>query len=343
MWRAAGIASLPIVLLALSAPCAWAARTDVIVLRNSDRLTGEVVHMRQGKLQLKTDDLGTVSIEWDDVAAVTTAEHYDVTIRDGTRLFGQLRTKSPGELEIVEAGGAAVAVAMSNVVSFTAIKATFLQRIDGSFDLGGSYTKSSGVAQVTLETEAVYRRPSYAYAASLSINFTRQPDSPDTSRYSTKLDYTRFRPNRWFVSSFGLLEGNEDLGFTFRGTGAISLGRYLWTSRRTEFLVAGGFAAGREAPVDNPTVTNVDLLVLADWSVFTYDHPTMRVDFGVLMFPSLDDPGRVRLNVDAKFRRELFRDFYFSFSAYDAFDNRPKAAEADQNDFGGSISFGWTF
>jgi hypothetical protein len=61
------------------------------------------------------------------------------------------------------------------------------------------------------------------------------------------------------------------------------------------------------------------------------------------MFPSLDDVGRVRLNTNAKFKRELFRDFHFSVSVYDAFDNRPKAADAEQNDFGGSLSFGWTF
>ncbi len=32
-----------------------------------------------------------------------------------------------------------------------------------------------------------------------------------------------------------------------------------------------------------------------------------------------------------------------SLSFYDAFDNRPKSASAKTNDFGGALSFGWSF
>ena len=41
---------------------AVAARTDLIVLKNGDHITGGVIQMQQGKLQLKTDDAGTLSI-----------------------------------------------------------------------------------------------------------------------------------------------------------------------------------------------------------------------------------------------------------------------------------------
>ena len=47
-------------LLVLLASPALAAKTDVVVLRNGDRLTGEVQQLERGRLQLKTDDLGTV-------------------------------------------------------------------------------------------------------------------------------------------------------------------------------------------------------------------------------------------------------------------------------------------
>jgi hypothetical protein len=49
------------------------------------------------------------------------------------------------------------------------------------------------------------------------------------------------------------------------------------------------------------------------------------------------------VNANGKVKRELFKDFYVSLTAYDAFDNRPKAATAAQSDFGVSLSFGWTF
>jgi len=326
-----------------SASLVHAAKTDVIVLRNGDHLTGEVKTLREGKLQVNTDDIGTLSIEWDKVVSVTTAGVYEVTLRDGTHLLGRLTPATAGSLQVVADDGSATRAVMAEIVSVAEIKRKFLDRIDGSFDLGGSYTKSSGVAELFFDTEARYRRPSYAYNASFSTNLTQQENSPDSSRYALQVGYTRFRNNRWVVSSFALFEGNEDLGFTIRGTGDnLELG-YVVSAPHVELLLSGGMALGREKPVEGGSVTNVDALVAADLAVFAYDFPTTRLDLAMLVFPSLDDPGRLRVNANGKFKRELFRDFYFSVTAYDAFDNRPKAGAVSQNDFGGSLSFGWSF
>jgi hypothetical protein len=336
---------LALAFLLCGSETALAARTDVIVLRNGDHITGEVIQMQQGKLQVKTDDAGTLSIEWDKIASIATATRYDVTVRDGRRLFGQIRPAAAQSLDLVADDGTVTTLLMADVVWFAQIKNTFWSRIDGSLDLGGSYTQSSGVADLAFDADARYRRPSYSYSATFSTNVTRQNNDggETTSRYSLKLNYTKFRGNQWFVSPFGLFESNRELGFTFRGTGAFSAGRYVLQSNRAQVVLAGGVAAGRESPVDAATVTNVDALAVAEFSIFTYDYPTTRVDFATLVFPSLDDPGRVRINANARIRRELFKDFFIALSAYDAFDSRPKSATARTNDVGGSISFGWTF
>ena len=313
------------------------------MLKNGDRLTCEVVQLRQGKLKIKTDDAGTISVEWDKVASLTTADQYEVVMRNGSLLLGRLMPAPGNALHVVDAAGAVTPAVMAEMASFATIKAGFLQRIDGSLDLGASYTESSGVADLFFNASAKYRRPSYSVNTSFSTNLTRQPDAPETSRYSFKADYTRYGGGNWLASALGFFESNEDLGFTLRGTGALSLGRYLVRSGHVELLVGGGLAGGRETPVDGDQVTNVDGLIAMDLSVFSYDYPTTSLDLSMLVFPSLDDIGRVRLNLDAKFKQELFKDFFVAVTAYDAFDNRPKGATTKQNDFGASLSFGWTF
>lgn len=330
-------------LLGLTPTPVLAARTDIVVLRNGDRITCEVVQMRQGKLQIKTDDAGTISIEWDEIASLTTAMEFDLTLRDGTRMLGRLAPGTGQTLNVVPSGGGSIPTPLADIVVFTTIKKGFLQRIDGSVDLGGSYTKSSGIADLYFDAETIYRRPSHSYAATFSSNFTRQPDDPETSRATLKLTYTRFTRRNWVGSAFALLENNRELGFTFRGTGAASLGRYVARSNRVELLLAGGFAAGSEKPVDSPTATNVDALTALNFSVFTYDYPSTRIDFALLGFASLNDPGRVRGNATAKLKRELFHDFFFSLTGYGAVDSRPRGAGAERNDFGASLSFGYTF
>jgi uncharacterized protein DUF481 len=340
--RRSAIAAIALVLLLAGSGTALAARTDVVVLRNGDRFTCEVVEMRQGKLEIKTDDAGTISIEWDKIASVTTADQYEVTLRTGSQLLGRLRPGATGRALAVEGIGGISSPAMDDVASFEHIKKTFWSRIDGSFDLGGSYTRSSGVAELALNADARYRRPQYAVAAKLSTNLTHQEAESDTVRYTASTTYSRYR-GPWIVSSLGLFEGNRDLGFTFRGTFAESIGRYTLRGPHAEMLITGGMALGREIPIDADQVTNVDALVATTFSFFTYDYPTTRIDVSLLTFPSLDDPGRVRLNGDVKFKREIFKDFYVSFSGYDTYDNRPKSVSAKQNDLGVSLSFGWTF
>ena len=58
---------LPLVgaLAAVSARPAAAQRTDVVELRNGDEITGEIKELARGKLKFKTDDMGTIYVEWE--------------------------------------------------------------------------------------------------------------------------------------------------------------------------------------------------------------------------------------------------------------------------------------
>ena len=65
-----------------------AQKTDVVVLPNGDRITGEIKGVSRGKLDYSTDDAGRISIEWEKIVRVTSRQSYEVTLRSGQRLFG---------------------------------------------------------------------------------------------------------------------------------------------------------------------------------------------------------------------------------------------------------------
>ena len=58
--------------LALSATATTHAqgRTDVVTLANGDRITGEVMRLERGRLEFKTDDAGTLYLEWDKLSSL---------------------------------------------------------------------------------------------------------------------------------------------------------------------------------------------------------------------------------------------------------------------------------
>jgi hypothetical protein len=327
----------------LAATNAFAAKTDVVVLRNGDRFTGEVKQLANGQLKLSTDDAGTIYIEWDNIAAVTTAGRYEVATEDGALHVGRLGPGSADTVLVTAEDGAVTRLAFRDVVAFAAIKRGFFGRIDGTVDIGGSYTKSSDVAQVSIEVDARYRRPAYDVFTDFSSTLTSQREEPFTSRFTWTSGYTHFRPNRWIVTPVLFIERNVDLGLTFRGLGAITAGRYLQRSARSATLLSAGLAAGRERPIEGESIANLDGVIVFSTSFYRHDFPHSTVNLVVLVFPELNRWGRVRSNAHAKLKYELFKDFIATTTIYDSFDSEPQVSEVSRNDIGVTLSIGWTF
>ena len=329
---------------ALVAADAFAAKTDVVLLRNGDRFTGEVKQLADGQLKLSTDDAGTIYIEWDKVVAVTTAGHYEVATDAGAFHVGRLAPDAAADsLRVVADDGAVKRLAFSEIVSLSAIKSGFFGRIDGAVDIGGSYTKSSDVAQVSIGFDATYRRPAYAVSTDFSSTLTAQREPPFTTRFTWLSKYTSFRANRWIVSPFVFVERNVDLGLKLRSLAALTAGRYVHLSGRSSTLLAAGFAAGRERPLEGDAILNLDAVLACTTSFYRYDYPRTTADLSVIVFPELNRWGRVRANASARLKHELFRDFIAATTVYDTFDSEPQVPEVSRNDVGVTLSIGWTF
>ena len=339
-----------LLMMVLAALHAWPAaaqrpgKVDSVVLLNGDRFTCEVTMLSRGQLTVKTDDAGTVVIKWDKVVSVVTLDEFDVGLEDGRHLVGRLEASSDGNLAVVDLIVATMeTVPLVDVVSLARLRSSFFDQLDGTVDLGASYTQSSGVAQTYFDGQVSYRQPAFAATLLGSFSVTTKPNEEDSSRTLVQFGYARYRANRWVVSPFGLFESNRDLGFDLRSTGAFTYGRFLVQSNGGQLLLSGGLSVGREQPIDIDAVTNFDAVAAFSGSLFNYDYPKTNIDVNVLLFAALKNSGRYRVNMNAKFRREIVRDLNFTISAYDYFDNRPLSDAADTNDIGYSLSIGWTF
>src|SRR5689334_162740 len=75
-------------------------RTDVVILSNGDHITGEVVSLDRGRLEFKTDDAGTLYLEWDKLTSVVTTRFVEVVAQDGRRFFGSLAKAADKTLNV---------------------------------------------------------------------------------------------------------------------------------------------------------------------------------------------------------------------------------------------------
>jgi Protein of unknown function, DUF481 len=323
---------------------ASAQKTDIVTLANGDRITGEVSTLNRGQLEYKTDDTGTLYIEWDKIATVTSTRQFEVGTSDGQRFVGSLRS-DPGRVLVVVESTGPVSLLMTDVTVITAIGRSFWNKLDGSVDIGFSYTKSSDIAQLNINAGTVYRSPSFEARASVSGTATQTSDDEEgrDDRGAVQMSYLRYRGARWFVGGGAGFETNESLGIKLRSQISGAVGQRLVNTNRAQLSLGAGLSVNDEHGVDSEPTQNVEAIMTFRTSYYAYDYPKSNIDVAFQYFPSLSDFGRQRIQFDSNFRRELWKDVFLSVNVFDTFDSQPPSVDADSNDVGVVTSFGLSF
>jgi putative salt-induced outer membrane protein YdiY len=89
---------------------------DQVVLKNGDRLTGNIVNSDGKTLTLKSEFAGEVKIQWDAITEITSSQPLYLTGRDGQVLVGQVKT-SDGKFHVQTTNSGEVSVAKDVVQS----------------------------------------------------------------------------------------------------------------------------------------------------------------------------------------------------------------------------------
>lgn len=318
-------------------------RTDVVTLANGDRITGEVIRLERGRLEFKTDDAGTLYLEWENIQSVVAARLVEAVTTDGRRFLGTLGVSTPRSLNIVGPEGIG-ALAMEEVTLIHPIGRSFWRRLDGSIDAGYSYTRSSGVAQLNVNSNTVFRRPASQARLTASLTQTQKDDdSGRDDRGALEASYVLFPWQRWFFITAGRFETNESLGLVLRSQIGGAFGPRLINSNRAQLAVGAGLVFNDELGLDVERTQNVEGLLVFQTSYYTYDRPTTNLDVGLQYYPSLSDLGRQRMQLDASVKREFWKDLFVAVTLYNTFDSRPPNPTAENNDVGVVLSIGWTY
>jgi hypothetical protein len=328
-----------------------AAKTDLVVLTNGDRITGEVKQLSYGQLQFKTDDIGTLNIEWDKIRSLTTTQLLLIEMVSGQRYYGRLIPGSAeaGSLNIMgnETGKgpeqqyqlALGDIARINVLDY----GNLLDRIDGSISLGYSFAQSTGVSVFNLSASMQSRNRQRFWSVNLDTQLTNQDAGPASERWSLVGTVSRpLKQKSYYREGTMAFTRNDELGLELRSLVSGGLGRYLHVTPFSEWRASAGLAASRERGTDGTQRNNLELQLSTDYRLFRLDTPKSTIKTSVTVLPSLSDWGRWRGEASLDLRRELVKDLFFDVSVYDSFDNRP-ADGASTNDWGVTTSIGYSF
>jgi hypothetical protein len=329
---------------------ALAAKTDLVVLRNGDRITGEVKGLSRGKLDYSTDDAGRLAIEWVKVARMTSPHSFEVEVTSGVKYIGRLGVSGRDGAVVVVAQDVDT-LEIPSVVRINTLDAAFLQRVQAYLDMGLTFAKANRATTFNTAGEAAYRGHEIGSKLSFDSYAQGQESTPTTTRNSVGLQVTHYLPKRWSAVGLVRTEQNDELNLRLRLMGAASVGRALVQSNSSEIGAGGGLAVTRErfGPNDaNPNAveenkTSLEALLAAAWDAFRFDSPKLDFSTSLYLFPSLTAAGRVRGEFTIRLKYELFKDFNVGVSATDTFDSNPPEESATKNDFITSLSIGWSY
>lgn len=322
----------------------YAERTDVVVLKNGDRITGEIKQLDRGILKFKTDNMDTLNIQWKFVDYLESNRQYDVESVSGLHYIGPIKRADKEGQMVVATEKMEFTLSIRNVVRMSPLEATFWKRLKGYLDAGFSYQKADTFAEFTLGGEVSVRSSKWSNKLQADIYLRRAREGKDIVRNSAAYSLVRLFPNRWTGSFFGSLEQNDELNLDFRALFGLNGGRYVVQNNHMLMLISAGLATSREKLITNEDFsTRLEALIGTNFEAFRFQTPELDFSASLLVFPSLSEFGRVRFNFDSLLRYEIFKDFYLGLKFWDHFDGDLRKGGITSNDFGVNFTVSFSF
>ena len=324
----------------------WAhPKTDIVVLKNGDRITCEIKSLGRGRISVKTDAFGTVNVKWDRVARVESEYVYQLELQSGIRYVGSMPPSEEDGRVVVAGEGGSTRLDIARVVAAIPIEQTFFDRIKGSVDAGYDFTQASTATTWSLNASARYTVEKYIANAEFTSNVKSQEGAESTNRQNLDFSYLRYiRYKRWFWMGLAQFETSRNLDLDFRGLGGVGIGKRVVQSNRNLVSLLAGAVFNREKFTDQEDFkSNGEAVFATDLETFKFNSPELDISAHAAIFPSLSTLGRYRIQASASARIEIVKNLYWSLNVYDNFDSQPPSETERRNDFGINTSLGWTF
>ena len=316
-----------------------AQKTDVVIMKNGDHITGEIKRLEVGILVFKTDDIETINIKWDKIESVQTKNIYEIELQDGRVYYGSIW---PGDIDgslLIKGVTLETRLFMPYIVKITRIKETFWDILGGYVKLGISYTKASGIGQFSFGLKGDYRTRNFYTDLTANSVITTTNNEKTSRKQDIFITYRRYLEKKWFWGAIVGAEENTELGIQLRTSVGGGIGTFFIQTNTNWLNGLVGLTFNREWYVDSTkAVNNIEGLITGKHQLFVYDHPKVKLQTTLNVYPGITNFGRVRSDLNIDMDWEIIIDLYWVLSFYFNFDSKPTST-ASQSDYRIETSF----
>lgn len=340
-------------ILLCSLPLIARENSDVIIMKNGDRFTGEIKEISSGVVYVSLDYVdGTISIQWSKVAKLESRQQFIVKSQDGSVHSGTLNTidkSSPQqvgtEIEITDNANNKVVLERSTIVRVDQTSEKVFRRFNGAINVGSTYSKGNQSAQYNLGAETAYLEERWQADAAFNSNLSTSSGTNASSRNQLNVNALRLLPwrNYFYFGKGSFLQSSEQ-EIRLQSNLGVGIGRFLKNTNRTRVSIIGGLAWQSTdykqslVPVSRQNIAAA--LIGANISVFRFKRTNL--DVTATMVPGISDPGRIFFDTNATYYVKLFKNFSWNASFYGNWDTQPPG-KLPGSDYGSTSGISWTF
>lgn len=327
--------------LLAQSPALAVPKTDVVTLQNGDVVTCEIKEMVRGKLQAKTNNMGTLYIEWDKVAHIQSTYWFLVSFRDGSMMYGQMESSDKEGVVTIAFQERARDVRLDSIVEIVPVRYNLWDKFNMSASVGFSWDKGSQVFQSNLDAMVKYNGTLYSWGMDATSMQTDQVDGV-TRRSQLDLWLQREISGRLNGNISTGVERNDEMGLRRRISSSLTAGYFLSRSNHVEVKTWLGGSLNREWATDasDPT-NNTEGDIGASFTMFYYDSPKSDVTVSMDFYPNFSVSDRWRFEGNISATQEIITNLSVKLSYYESRDTKPPSQDSATADRGIVFGIQW--
>src|SRR5690554_389696 len=318
-------------------------QNDTLILKNKDKIIGEIKSMDKGVVIVKTSYSDSdFKITWLDIISVRSNQNYSLTLSDGTRFNSSLYTKSEEFGKVTINDTEEFTTDLKNIVYIKPVKGNFLSRLSTSVSLGYNFTKSNNLQQFSVSSDLSYTAYKWLLSGSYNSVRSNQNNVTETHRTDGNVMINYFMKNDWFYSMSADFLSNDEQKLKLRSTIKGGIGKYMVHTNRLYFGGGFGLAFNNEKYTDELNTNRNSLEAYGTLALNIFDFNDLSLNTDATFYPSLTESGRYRLDYNLNFKYDLPLDFFIKLGLSYNYDSKPVEGTSN-SDHVFQSSFGWEF
>jgi putative salt-induced outer membrane protein YdiY len=221
------------------------ADADVLVLKNGDRITGEIKHIWDAEITIEPEYSDEFSVDLSVVDQVTTDRQFEIELQDGRKVLAQLAGSDEDGRQIVSTGTGTIQIALADIFELVEPEKDF----DWESHVDFSTVINSGNTNTTsgyLRADSTIKMPNHRHLIEFSTSHESTDDATTKDQSLLKYNYHWFFNEPWFLSTQISAERDPIIELDHRTIVSLGVGRDIWYTPRLTLSVQLGVGAQTE-------------------------------------------------------------------------------------------------